>query len=52
MVTGKDVEGWLGIYLFKPFSRLAAAKGLWRPPLSSPAPFFKEGPSLIPESGA
>lgn len=50
MVTGKDVEGCLRIYLFKPFSRLAAARGL-----GSPAPlphFFKEGPSLIPEAQA
>lgn len=49
MVTVKEMEGWLGIYLFKPFSRLAAAGGLWRPPLPH---FFKEGPSLIPEPRA
>lgn len=48
MVTGKDVEGCLRIYLFKPFSRLAAARGLGSPPPH----FFKEGPSLIPEAQA
>lgn len=49
MVTGKEMEGWLGIYLFKPFSRLAAA-GVYR---GHPLPhFFKEGPSLIPEARA
>lgn len=50
MVTGKEMEGWLGIYLFKPFSRLAGCQGSTE---ATPSPiFFKEGPSLIPEARA
>lgn len=41
MVTGKDVEGCLRIYLFKPFSRLAAARGLPSPP---PPPISRKAP--------
>lgn len=50
MVTGKEMEGRLGIYLFKPFSRLAGLPGVYG---GHPLPhFFKEGPSLIPEARA
>lgn len=47
MVAGKEMEGWLGIYLFKSFSRLAAARGLRRPP---PPPFLQGRPLPNPRS--